>query len=198
MRKKNTLVQGVGVNDYDGLIWVNGKNVDSYQCWNHMLTRCYSAKSQINHPTYIGCSVSEEWLHFSNFKKFYDANYREGFHLDKDILVEGNKIYSPETCVFLPPYLNNLLIDSGNARGDLPLGITANKTKTKNGTTVTYLAKCNNGYGKQLNRTFKTVEEAQVWYSSTKTRIVREQVQRALLEGAIDQRVADALLQRKF
>ncbi len=49
-----------------------------------------------------------------------------------------------------------------------------------------------------LTKTFKTIEEASAWYSATKKRVVAEQVQRAIDEGAIDQRIADALLSREF
>lgn len=197
--KKSKLVHGVGVNDADDPIWIDGEIIASYNCWANMLNRCYSAKCQITCPTYIGCAVCEEWKYFSNFKKWYDSNYKEGFHLDKDILIEGNKIYSPETCVFVPQYLNSLLNDNSRARGELPLGITAQKPNTKiRKVNTTYKAKCNNGYGNELTKTFKTIEEAVAWYSATKTRVVSEQVQRALSEGAIDQRIADVLLKREF
>jgi hypothetical protein len=199
MSNKNKLVCAIGINDYDGVVYVNGKNIKSYDCWRHMLERCYSTKYQIRRPTYIGCTVSNEWLQFSNFKKWYGENYREGFELDKDILFPGNKVYSKDTCVFVPQYLNSLLTDHGRARGDYPLGITALKPNTRIGrVNTTFLAQCNDRYGNRLTKTFKTIEEASAWYSITKTRIVAEQVQRALSESAIDQRVADALLARKF
>lgn len=190
MRKKNMLVCGVGINDLDENIKVNGKHLPFYACWRTMLQRCYSEKCQINHPTYIGCSVCEEWKYLSNFRRWFDLNYVERFQLDKDILIDDNKLYSPDTCCFVPKYLNTLFTDHRNARGDLPLGITRNH----NG----YMAQCWNGNGKQLNKTFKILEEAVAWYSTTKKRIVAEQVQRALNEGAIDQRIADALLRRKL
>ncbi len=198
MRKKNKLVQGVGVNDYEEAITVSGKHIDSYSCWSRMLKRCYSSKYQSRNPTYAGCSVCGEWLIFSNFKNWYDINYRVEFELDKDILVEGNKVYSPDTCCFVPQYLNKLLTDRGRTRGDLPVGVSIKSLVVKGKTYEYYRASCNNGYGKQLDKAFKTLEEALHWYSITKTRIVAEQVQRALSEGAIDQRVAKALLARKF
>lgn len=198
MREKNKLVHGVGINDYEGSVYVNGKRIESYRCWKSMLERCYSSTFQIRCPTYVGCTVCVEWLSFSNFKKWYGENYREGFELDKDILVEGNKIYSPDTCVFVPHYLNTILIDSGKSRGDLPLGVCIKRMIIKGKTYEYYRAHCSDGYGKQLSKTFKTLAEAVAWYSATKTRIVTEQVQRALYENAIDQRVADALLQRTF
>lgn len=186
MRMKNKLVCGVGVNDsYD----IVNKN-NAYGRWCNMIHRCYSEKVKMRVPTYIGCTVCDEWKYFSNFKKWFDVNHKEGFQLDKDILVQGNKIYSPDTCVFIPQYLNLLLIDRGLARGDLPLGISRNHNS--------YMASCSDGHGKQLTKTFKTIEEAVAWYSATKKRVVAEQVQRALDEGAIDQHIADAFLKRNF
>lgn len=83
-----------------------------YSVWKSMVDRCYSEKSQKSRPTYVGCSVCEEWLNFQNFGKWFDENWKEfmgkNWHLDKDILVKGNKVYSPETCTFVPNQINVL------------------------------------------------------------------------------------------
>jgi hypothetical protein len=84
------------------------KETKVYTCWKKMLERCYSEKLHRIHPTYIGCAVCEEWLWFQNFAEWYFKNYIEGYELDKDILVEGNKLYSPDTCCFLSHKMNNL------------------------------------------------------------------------------------------
>lgn len=199
MRKKNKLVYGIGVNDYEESIRENGKSMKSYAIWHGMIQRCYSTKLQQTKPTYIGCSVCPEWLSFSNFKKWFDENYIEGFHLDKDILVEGNKIYSPKFCRFVPQYLNNLLTDRRNARGELPLGVSElNKDNQKSRINSTYRAKCNNGYGNDITKTFKTIQEAVAWYSATKKRIVKEQAVRAFLENAIKTDIYLALVRREW
>ncbi len=199
MRKKNKLVCGVGVNDYEGNVTENGKHIKSYNTWCSMLARCYSSKAQIKMPTYIDCSVCEEWLSFSNFKIWFDENYVEGFHLDKDILVQGNKVYSPEFCRFVPQYLNKLLTDCGNARGDLPLGVAESKPDHKTRKiNSTYKALCNNGYGKLLTKTFKTIQEAVEWYSITKKLVVKKQAQRAFLENAIKTDIYLALVRREW
>ena len=190
MRTKNKLVYGIGVNDFEGSTQENGKPIKAYVTWRHMLERCYSAKYQSSRPTYIGCSVCEEWLSFSNFKIWFDENYKEGFHLDKDILIEGNKVYSPEFCRFVPVYLNLLLIDHGRTRGALPLGICKNHNS--------YIAQCSDGYGKPLNKTFKTVSEAQEWYAATKKQVVKAQAVRAFLENAIKTDIYLALVRREW
>jgi hypothetical protein len=199
MRTKNKLVYGVGVNDLNQHIRVGGENIHLYRCWTAMLKRCYDVKYQTTHPTYIGCSVSEEWKYLSNFKKWYDANYREGLELDKDILVKSNKVYSADTCCFVPHYINMILIDNINTRGNLPLGVCAQTPSTKSRRiNTTYMSSCNDGYGKYICKTLKTVEDAVVHYRTTKKSIIAHHTNRALEEGAISQRVADALLSRDF
>ena len=116
MIKEVKLSYGVGINDFEGQVNINGKKIKSYQVWKNMLARCYSEKIHNKRPTYIGCLVCDEWLYFSNFKKWFDENYRwdldeKGLRpcLDKDLLVEGNKMYSPETCIFIPNKVNGFL-----------------------------------------------------------------------------------------
>lgn len=191
MRKKNKLVYGVGFNDFEGSITFNKKAITSYSLWVSMLQRCYSKKLHNKAPTYIGCTVCTEWLTFSNFKQWHDNNYREGMQLDKDILVEGNKIYSSATCRYIPAKINSILNDRRNARGDLPLGIRSHKKKYFRG-------QCSIGNSERLTRSFKTLEEAVTWYSETKARIVSEVAQRALAAGEIQQDIFNALVARKF
>lgn len=127
MRKKNRLVYGIGVNDFDGEVRTNGKTIKSYKCWSGILERCYSEKTRKKNLAYKGCAVSEEWLHFSNFKNWYDENFRHDLHeqgikveIDKDLLSKNNKIYSAETCVFIPRKVNLFLANkcSNNTSGN--------------------------------------------------------------------------------
>ena len=105
----------------------NGKDTRVYSTWHSMLQRCYSEKYQEKEPAYIGCEVSDEWLCFQNFAKWYEENYYEvegqRMHLDKDILVKGNKVYSSETCIFVPQTINSLFIKNNNRRGESVIGI---------------------------------------------------------------------------
>lgn len=124
---KRKLVHGHGVNDADYVAkpQADGKQIicPIYSKWQSMLMRCYSAKFQEKKPTYIGCTVSDEWLLFSNFRKWMLSQEWQGMELDKDIKFQGNKIYSPETCLFIPAALNALLVDCAAARGNYPVGV---------------------------------------------------------------------------
>lgn len=109
----------------------NGVPKSSYSLWTNMLKRCYDAKTQEKQPTYIGCKVCEDWLCFENFDKWYNENYyevnNEAMHLDKDILIKGNRIYSPSTCVFAPQTINKLFLKRDATRGKYPIGVTLHK-----------------------------------------------------------------------
>lgn len=108
------LVYGVGITDADYVVdaRINGerKICKIYTTWKSMLRRCYAEEYHAKKPTYEGCTVVPEWHRFSNFKAWHDQqNYTEGLQLDKDIIYPGNKVYSPETCVYVTSKLNNFL-----------------------------------------------------------------------------------------
>lgn len=88
-----------------------------------MLERCYSEKTQSRQPTYIGCTVCEEWHSFTAFRVWMKQQDWQGKQLDKDLLIAGNKIYSPETCIFVSHAINSLLLDCGALRGEFPIGV---------------------------------------------------------------------------
>lgn len=106
-----------------------------YHHWFAMIQRCYNNKRLEKFPSYKGCSVCEEWHNFQNFAKWFDENYYEingeQMALDKDILYKGNKIYSPQTCIFVPQRINNLFTKNNNKRGDYPIGVSWDKSKNK-------------------------------------------------------------------
>lgn len=171
-----------------------------YRAWQRMINRCYNIGVLLRQPTYIGCSVCDEWLTFSNFKRWYDENYRNGYHLDKDILVQGNKVYGPNTCRYVPQHINKLLTDSAATRGEQPLGVCRLPAdpRPRRRKTAAYSGKCHLGHGRPIVKYFKTPEEAQAWYAETKRRVVREVAQKALDAGEIQQDVFDALVARTF
>ena len=155
-------VYGVGYIGHKKKIDENGEIYESYKRWTNMLMRCYSDEYQKTHPTYQGCTVCREWHNYSNFKIWYDDNYYEiageQMALDKDILVKGNKTYSPNTCVFVTQNINKLFIKCNKARGEYPIGVYFNKNTNK------YQAQCKtlyNGKSKQKNLGYyNTIEDA--------------------------------------
>lgn len=139
MRKKSKLICGVGVNDYEGSMKIEGEDIKSYQAWGNMLIRCYDQKYQEKYPTYVGCSVCDEWLSFKNFKSWYDDNYpielvRDldiRFEIDKDLLISGNKVYSHENCIFLPQKVNGFMTNNKSNNTSGYTGVCWNKQHNK-------------------------------------------------------------------
>lgn len=137
MRK---LVVGVGFNDTSYEV----QHCPFYIRWKSMLVRCYDKNYLKHRATYEKCTVCDEWLTFSNFKKWMEVQDWEGKVLDKDILSGDIKIYSPETCVFIDQKVNNLLLDSGRTRGAYPIGVTYD---AKYGY---FISRCSNGSNKSV------------------------------------------------
>ena len=107
--KIKSKLYGVGINDLNEPISCKGKQFRFYLVWRSMFYRCYYEKFHERERSYSDCEVCEEWHKLSNFKKWFDENYIEGYELDKDILVGGKgKLYSPNTCCFVPQEINKL------------------------------------------------------------------------------------------
>nr|DAI89620.1 MAG TPA: hypothetical protein [Caudoviricetes sp.] len=111
----------------------NRKPNKDYGKWSDILERCYDLKLHDRYPTYKDVKICREWHDFQNFAKWYEENYNpdlmKGWHIDKDILIKGNKIYSPETCCFVPPEINALFVKSDKIRGELPIGVSKDRDK---------------------------------------------------------------------
>lgn len=134
-----------------------------FQIWVDMLRRCYCEKTLQKRPTYKGCTVCDEWHNFQNFADWYINHefYGLGYELDKDLLVSGNKIYSPNTCCLIPSILNATLQTGRNRESSLPRGV----SKHSGSGYITKLV--TQDYG-NLYKRFATVEEASVFYKKMK------------------------------
>lgn len=119
------LIYGIGFNSKGN----HKANTRAYNTWRKMLGRCYCPKYHARQPTYLGCSVDERFHDFQDFGNWFENHeYSDcGYHLDKDLLLPGNKIYAPDRCCFVPRELNNLLTDHGNARGQYKQGVRFHK-----------------------------------------------------------------------
>lgn len=155
----------IGEGEYDN-------KCKSYAIWTNMIRRCYGElRDERTMRIYFECTVSEEWLNFQNFAKWYEENYYEiegmSIHIDKDIIIKGNKIYSAETCVFVPSRINNLFTKANAKRGELPIGVRGTKYKNK------YRAWANNNGPNHLG-TFNTITEAFEAYKLVKEKYIKE------------------------
>lgn len=195
------LVHGVGINDADYVVkkhetigYVDGKRKRKavwacpfYQAWRNMLSRCYSTKFQKRQPTYRGCTVSEEWLTFSVFKTWMEKQDWQDNQLDKDLLFEGNKVYSSETCVFVTQEVNMFTIDSGATRGEWMIGVYWNKGANK------FMSRCRSPFTKKNEYLgyFTCELEAHKAWLKRKLELAHE-----LAAIQTDERVAKALIER--
>lgn len=181
------MIYGIGINDagYSIKTRVKGKQVNDpyYDAWKRMLHRCYR-KDKSKNKSYIGCSVCTEWLRFSNFRNWMQDQDWEGKALDKDIINDGNKIYSPESCAFVDLATNNLLLNNKARRGSLPQGV----TKTTNSKYQARISK--NAKHTHLGH-FDTPEEAHQAWAKAKSELLKETAYKQS-----DERVKNALLIR--
>lgn len=198
--KPRKLVYGVGLNDAGyvvqkyGITEVNGVRkrrqvwvCQYYRAWKSMLERCFSTKVQERQPTYIGCTVGDEWHTFTSFKSWMETQDFEGNHLDKDLLFEGNKLYCPDTCIFVSPMVNTFVSDSGASRGEWLIGVDWNKARQK------FRAYCSNPFTKKKEHLgyFTCEKEAHEAWRKRKNELAHE-----LAEIQTDPRVAEALINR--
>ena len=102
--------------------------------WNGVINRCRpGGHVQRQRKTYEGCSNGfsdfqqfAEWCQSQPGYKDLEENGRL-FHLDKDLLVPGNKVYSPDTCCFVPARVNCLLLFPSKTSSGLPRGASYHK-----------------------------------------------------------------------
>lgn len=147
-----------------------GKQTVCYKRWKEIINRCYNPKcSGYNRYGGRGIKISNEWKNFQNFAEWWEENcINENFCLDKDILIKNNKIYSSETCCFVPPEINVLFTLRSYYRGEFPIGVKKSKNDTKY---IAQIMKFGKKYG--LGR-FDTPEEAFLAYKKAKESYIKE------------------------
>lgn len=184
-------IYGIGINDIEDLcIDDKGKQIESYKTWFNMIRRCYDSKKKEQvKGVYDSCSVCKEWLLFSNFKKWFDNpenGHQEDYQLDKDILVKGNKIYSPETCCFVPREINTIFTKADKIRGNLYIGVGTYKDK--------YTARLSR-YGKDVwLGYFNTEYDAFIAYKKAKENYIKEVAKSYHETGRISSKVYVAMI----
>ena len=188
-------VYGVGIVDKELTKGSSHHTKDyHYKVWSSMLQRCYDAKLHVARPTYIGCSVSDNFkslTYFLDWAKHQvgaEAKDEKGrrFHLDKDILVKGNKVYSEDTCCFIPHDINVQLTVSKGKRGNLPLGVSVRKGSNKYKAQIKF-----EGVVKHIG-IYDTPEEAFYAYKEAKDACIKTLANK--WRDQIDSRVYEALM----
>jgi len=175
MEKKCKLVCGIGFNDGKYPAFICGRSIDEYRAWSDMLVRC-TDKTWNRCPTYIGTTCSDNFKSYSFFYEWYHKQHNHDridedgrkWCLDKDLLSVGGKVYSEDTCVFIPQRINKLLTKSNSARGEYPIGVSLKKSSNK------YVANCRGLGGKYLHLgLFTDVTEAFLAYKTFKESFIK-------------------------
>jgi hypothetical protein len=188
------IIQGVGVNDADYVVNKTDSQGRRVRCpfyvkWAAMLERCYSESFHKTNPSYVGCSAHPNWHLFSNFKRWMEQQDWEGKQLDKDLLIINNKIYSPETCVFVSGAVNNFTLDGGNQKSGLPMGVSLDKSYVP----LMYKAQCRS----VISGKNETVGRSPNPYIAHKAWLAAKLEQAYILAAQqTDERVAKALIDR--
>ena len=193
--KVKGIVYGVGVNDADYKVG----GCPFYNTWVEMLRRCLSDKEKSRHRTYREAFSCEDWLTFSNFKAWMELQPWQGNDLDKDILVVGNKMYSPETCVFVPSYINTLLVKGDAIRGNWPLGVSLLKDQLSLGRKKVFRASIKDKRGVSIQKNlghFETSAEAHKAWQLAKYDIMSRRLDEYSSEECFNPAVASAIKTR--
>ena len=183
-------VYGVGVLGTKYKAKINGVITKEYVLWHSMLERCYSDTFKKKHPTYEGCEASENFKYYEYFYEWCNKQIGfgvEGWQLDKDLLTEGNKVYSEDSCVFIPSEINKVLVKREALRGEHLIGVSWHKAKKA------FKAQVNKNKGGQKHLgLFNTELEAFNAYKTAKESFIKEQANK--WKGQIDERDYNALM----
>ena len=183
-------VYGVGIIGTKYPSEVNRVKTKEYVLWQNMFQRCYSDTSKKRNPTYEGCEVSNNFKYFEYFYEWCHKQIgfnNEGWQLDKDLLIKGNKVYSEDFCVFIPSDINLLLTKSTASRGEYLIGVSWCKTNKA------FKAQVSRSKGKsEYLGLFKTEIEAFNAYKTAKEAFVKEQANE--WKSQIDPRAYEALM----
>ena len=190
-------VVGIGVTGNKYPTRINRKPVKEYVSWIHMIKRCYDERYRDKNRTYNECFICEDWLIYENFYEWLHSqpNFEkwlcgERWNIDKDILIKGNKMYSPETCCLVSSGVNSLFTKSDARRGSLPIGVS--KVKNRNG----YSALCHNPFTNKQEYLgyYKSIKSAFRAYKKRKEEIIKLVAEFEFNQGNITKKCYDAMM----
>lgn len=164
----------------------NSYEQSKYNVWQGIFLRCGNRKVK----SYADCTVCNEWRDYNSFEKWCnnpENGYQEGYQIDKDILVKGNREYSPDKCCFVPREINMLLVMGDSRPRNLPRGV----TKGRGGKFISKISICGESY---YLGSFDTVDEASQAYKNFKELYIKAVAEKYFQEGKITKKVYDALM----
>lgn len=192
-------VYGVGIIGNKYPTNIGGESTKEYESWRGMLRRCYDEKFKKTELTYKEAICCDEWLLFENFYEWLHSQFNfdkwydnDGWAIDKDILVKGNKKYSPEVCCLVPQNVNSLFVKRDNYRGDLPLGISLN---TGGNITRPYEASVFTSNKRKYIGIYETPEKGfYLGYKPEKETIIKQVAQEEYSKGNITKQCYEAMM----
>lgn len=168
---------------------INNKQTKEYITWSNMLKRCFDDKYKKKNLTYKNVSCCDKWLIYENFYEWLHSQENfdkwlngSGWDLDKDILVKGNKVYSPETCCLVPNNVNKLFAKC-NISGSY-------KRKDR------YEVYCNNPFLNKMEYlgVYSSKKESSYAYKSYKEKIIKQVAQIEYSKGNITKGCYEAMM----
>jgi len=199
--------KGLKVNDVSGIVLkyktINGKKKRTWICpfyrtWNNIFKRCFTKSYLAENETYRDVHVCDDWFRFSNFKSWMEKQDWQGMQLDKDILsVDGNLVYSPTTCAFIPKRINNLFIGNKNNAntGEQPLGVSLENYRREDSKNKFVASLSIRGKHKRLG-VYSSREEAHKVWQEGKILVILDSVDWYKQQRSFRKDVVDALLNR--
>ena len=202
-QKLKPTVHGWGINDVNYKVHateiISGVCKITWVCpyytkWKNMIVRAKCKNVKKKYLTYFDVNICEDWKYLSNFIKWVDSQPNrcwKSCDLDKDLLVTGNKEYSPTTTVFVPKTLNCFVTGSDKNRGKFMLGVSFMKRhKTK-----PYVSRCHNPFtddsnSEHINYFSTELEAHKAWQAK------KHEYACMLADLQEDERVAKALRER--
>ena len=195
MGYSHKLIYGIGINDLHYNVNIGGRGQQErcpfYLKWKDLIRRCYHDKFKESEKSYSEATTCDEWIRASIFKGWMESKNWKGNHLDKDLLIPGNKVYGPDTCVFIPSFLNQVIKSPPNPCDEFNIGV--RERVSKSGVKTFYTAKVNSGDFIYNSKTFETAQEAHINWQNMKIAYFYHNKMKYVNLGSPEVKVLEAL-----